>query len=202
MCINTRFRGATFVLVVFGLYLVPLCAKANGLVGTSVTGSLFFSGLPSNYYDPANGYVPSGYLNTAGITVTIAAPAVEFGFMDAHNTDLANFSASQFTIEDVLDSTAGGADTPWTMTFDDPAFATMSFAKASDSFPHGGLTLTRIGTTKISLSWAGGPVTANDDYTSTFVVVTPIPEPATWTMLLGGLGVAVAIQRLRRAVRA
>ena len=178
--------------------LLPQYARANGLIGTSVTGSLEFGSSITNYYDPANGYVPSGYLNTAGTTVTVATPAVEFGFEDAHNTDSANFSASQFTIEDSLDPTAGGSDNPWTMTFTDSAFAGQSLAKATDFFPNGGLNYSITGTT-ITISWAGGPIKANDDYTSTFVIQT-IPEPSTWAAVgTGAVALALVVRRKRRA---
>ncbi len=179
---------------------MPLRAKANGLIGTSVTGKLMFSGGTTNYYDPANGFVPaSGYLNAGGTTVTIASPAVEFGFQDAHNTDSANFSASQFTIEDVLDPTAGGTDTPFTMTFTDSAFAGQSLAKATDFFPNGGLSFSLVGST-VTVSWAGGPISANDDYTSTFVIRT-IPEPSTWVVLgAGSVVLALVLRRKRRVL--
>jgi hypothetical protein len=197
MEINTRLRLAACVTAGCCLSLLPLPAKANGLIGTSVTGGLYFEGNPANYFDPANDYVPDGYLNTAGTTVTIESPEPEFGFADSANTDLANFSASQFTIEDVLSSTAGGSDNPWTMTFTDTAFTGMSFAKVTDFFPNGGLTDSLVGDL-LTISWAGGPVNANDDYTSTFTV-SLVPEPATWAMVCAGAaGLALALRRRRQ----
>ena len=192
-------RGAIYLLAGFCLALLPARAGANGLIGTSVTGSLIFAGLTANYYDPANGYVPSGYENTAGTTVTVASPAVEFGFQDSGNTDLANFSASQFTIEDILSANAavGGIDTAFTMSFTDPAFSGLGFAKATDSFPHGGLTYSITGTT-ITIHWAGGTINPNDDYTSTFTMAT-VPEPSTWAALVAGMG-AVILALRRRAL--
>ncbi len=188
---------AVFVVASFGLALLPLHAGAAGLTGTSVTGTLTFSGGTTNYYDPANGFVPSsGYLNASSPTVTIASPAVEFGFNDNVNLDFANFSASQFTIEDVVET--GPANAPFTMTFTDAAFSGMAFAKVSDSFTHGGLTATLVGN-KVTINWAGGTVTAGDDYTSTFTMV-PVPEPSTWA--LAGLGAAALALATRRQFRA
>ena len=182
-----------------GLALLPLHAKANGLIGTSVTGAVYFGTLPDNYFDPANGFVPAGYENTAGTTVTIASPAVEFGFADSSNTDLANFSATQFTIEDVLSGSAGGSDNPFTMTFTDTAFAGQSFTQVSDSFPTGGLTGTLVGNT-FTVSWAGGPVVANDDFTSTFVV-SAVPEPSTWAAVgCGAVALGLMLRARRRAL--
>lgn len=201
MTINYLRSRTGYILAGFCLVLIPLGAKANGLIGTSVTGKLMFAGFTANYYDSANGFVPaSGYLNSGGATtVTVASPAVEFGFQDAHNTDSANFSASQFTIEDVLDPTAGGTDTPFVMTFTDTAFAGQSLTKATDFFPNGGLSYSVSGTT-ITISWGGGPINSNDDYTSTFVIKA-VPEPSTWAALATGAGALVfALRRKRNAV--
>ena len=174
-------------------------ARANGLIGSSVTGSLEF-GSAINYFDPANGFVPSsGYENSAGTTVTIAAPAVEFGFQDSGNTDFVNFSATQFTVEDVLASTAGGSDNPFTMSFTDTAFTGLGFLKATDSFPHGGLTYSLAGDV-VTIKWGGGTVSANDDYTSTFTMAV-VPEPSTWAAAAVGAGVvALALRRKRRVL--
>lgn len=186
---------ARFLFAALCLGLLPLAAQGSGLTGSSVTGSLTFDGNPTNYFDPANGFVPPGYLNTMGTTVTIQAPAVEFGFDDGTNLDLANFSASQFTIEDVVEAAGPSAsNAPFTMTFTDSAFMGMTFNKVSDSFPNGGLSYAVTGST-ITISWAGGPVTANDDYTSTFTVV---PEPSTWATALVGMGLLGCALRFRR----
>ena len=198
---RNHYCSATFLVLGFGLGCLPLSAQADGLVGTSVTGGLFFSGNPNNYFDPANGFVPSsGYENSAGTTVSIASPAVEFGFADSGNTDLANFSATQFTIEDVLASTAGGLDNPFTMTFTDTAFTGQSFTQVSDSFPTGGLTGTLVGDT-FTVSWAGGPIVANDDFTSTFVV-SAVPEPSTWATVGIAVGALSLALRRRRPAQA
>ena len=197
---SIRLRHATYFLCSLGLGLLPLHARANGLIGTSVTGGLFFSGGTTNFYDPANGYVPtSGYENTSGTTVSIASPAVEFGFADSGNTDFANFSATQFTIEDVLASTAGGTDNPFTMTFIDTAFTGLGFQQATNSFP-GTLTASLVGD-KVTISWTGSTVHANDDYTSTFVMAT-VPEPATWPAAGLAAGALALVLWRRRAARA
>ena len=192
---SIRFRNAPYLLCSLGLGLLPLHAHANGLIGTSVTGNLTFSGGTINYYDPANGYVPSsGYENASGTTVSIASPAVEFGFNDNVNLDMANFSASQFTIEDVVE--AGPSDSSVLMTFTDSAFNGMSFAKATDFFPNGGLTYSVSGST-LTIKWAGGVVAAGDDYTSTFTVKA-VPEPSTWAAVgMGFGGLALVLWRKR-----
>ena len=194
---SIRFRHATYLLCSLGLGLLPLHARANGLIGTSVTGGIFFGGGTINYFDPANGFVPSsGYENTAGTTVSIASPAVEFGFNDNVNLDMANFSASQFTIEDVVES--GPSDAPFTMAFTDSAFNGLSFTKATDSFPDGGLTYSVSGST-VTIKWAGGTVATGDDYASTFTVKA-VPEPSTWAAVGLGFGGLAFVLRRKRAL--
>ena len=189
-------RLAAVLLAAFGLSSLPYHAQANGLIGSSVTGSLEF-GSTTNYFDPTNGYVPtSGYENSAGTTVTVASPAVEFGFADSGNTDFTNFSATQFTVEDVLASTAGGTDNAFTMSFTDTAFTGLGFLKATDSFPHGGLTYSLVGDV-VTIHWGGGTVSANDDYTSTFTMAV-VPEPSTWAAIAMGTGALVLVLLRKR----
>lgn len=192
------FSRSNVAILIAGICLafLPIGARAAGLIGTSVTGKLMFASNPTNYYDPANGFVPaSGYLNAAGPTVTVAAPAVEFGFDDGVNLDTVNFSASQFTIEDVVEQ--GPFNAPFTMTFTDSAFAGQTFVKATDFFP-GGLTYSVSGTT-LTVNWAGGAVTAGDDYTSTFTVRV-VPEPSTWAAVAMGMGGLALVLRCKRRV--
>jgi hypothetical protein len=71
--------------------------RATFLLGTQVTGDMNISG--TNYFDPANGFVPAGYGNSSpgGITVTIANPLIEFGYHDGVNTNTVNFTDTGFT---------------------------------------------------------------------------------------------------------
>jgi hypothetical protein len=200
MVVNIRGRIAAGLFAGICLGFVPVASKANVLIGSSVTGALYFGVNPTNYFDPANNYVPAGYLNDMSTTVTISAPAVEFGFADANNTDIVNFSAAQFTVEDVLSSTAGGIDSPFTMTFTDPAFAGLTLNQVSDSFPNGGLSVFLTGT-KITATWGGGQVNANDDFTSTSTYQL-VPEPSTWALLGLSAGAVALALRLKRRLRA
>jgi hypothetical protein len=45
---------------------------------TTIFGSLEFAGVTGNFYDPNNGFVPSGFGNSGGLPVTLGA-GVEFG---------------------------------------------------------------------------------------------------------------------------
>lgn len=173
---------------------VARTSQAAGVIGTSVTGSLNFNGGSTNYFDPSNGFVPAGYLNQSGTTVSIASPAVEFGFDDGFNTDTANFSAFQFTIEDSVAGDGGAG--AFTMTFVDAAFSGLTLNQATDFFP-GGLSYSLVGST-ITINWAGGPVLGGDDYTSTFTLAA-VPEPSTWALLgFGAVGAGVVALRRRQ----
>lgn len=191
--------GLASLLAVGALMVVPHFASAQ-LTGTQVTGSLIFGGSGPNFFDPASGFVPNGYLNkTEGTTVTIAEPGIEFGFADAANTDIANFTANQLTVTDVVGS-LGAA--PWTMTFTDPSFS--SIEKISDSFTHGGITSSLAGDT-ITLSWAG---LSNDNintaatFTAVFNVgsgTSAVPEPGTIALFATSSLTGAAFLLRRRA---
>ncbi|MBE7158532.1 MAG: PEP-CTERM sorting domain-containing protein [Rhodospirillales bacterium] len=191
-------KSVLFPLLTAALVTAAHTNRAAGLIGTSVNGSLTFGSAATNYFDPNNGFVPPGYLNTSGTTVSIASPAVEFGFADGDNTDTANFSAFQFTLEDTVTASASVSvsDNPFTMTFTDPAFSGLTLNKVTDFFP-GGLTYSLVGST-ITVHWAGGSVRTNDDYTSTFTLVA-VPEPSGWAMVsLGAAGAGLVALRRRR----
>ena len=187
-------RAATLALAL-GLAMV-VSGRAEGafLIGTQVTGSLGFGGGTTNYFDPNNGFVPTGYLNkTSGTTVTIAEPAIEFGFSDGSNTDTANFTDTQLVVTDV--STSGGASV--LMTFTDAAFANTTVSIASSNFT--GLTATRSGNT---ITVAYGSFSTIGTFTGTINITSPssVPEPASVVMLalgLAGLGFAASRRRSR-----
>ena len=75
------------------------------LIGTSVSGVLQFpSQNPNNYFDPANGFVPSGFGNSAphGPNNVIIGSEIEFGFRGTNQhstiTDTADFTGTQVTV--------------------------------------------------------------------------------------------------------
>jgi hypothetical protein len=118
-------------------------------VGTPITGSLNFDGNPPNFYDPANGGVPTGqgYLNASdqqnSPTVSLSNTAVEFGYTDANNTDTANFTTTgptttTLTIQDV----SSLASAPEEQTFISNGFIGATLTQISDTFPAGnGITI-------------------------------------------------------------
>lgn len=150
-----------------------------GLLGSTVTGSLKFGGGANNYFDPVQGYVPAGFLNTSSPTVVIAEPAIEFGFQDGSNRDTANFTDTQLIVTDTVFSGAGD----WIMSFTSAAFSSMTIAEISDTFPNGGVTGSLTGNS-IKLSWAG----TNSAIGTVTVTFSLVPEPATLSLAaIGGL---------------
>ncbi len=169
-------------------------AKAGMVIlGTQVTGTLNFPALGGlNYFDPANRSVPSGFLNAAGPTVTIAEPAIEFGFQDFANRDTANFTDTQLIVTDIVSFGAA----PFFMTFTDAAFTDLSLV--SSNFP--GLTGSISGnviTISSSRNFTRGTYTAIFNVNASAAV--PEPSSLALTASAAALGFATWIRRRKRA---
>ena len=139
------------------------------LVGTQVTGALYFVGYTQNFFDPANGRVPPGYLNVTGTTVTISSNAVEFGYADGTVTITADFTSAQLVVTDTPVLT--GHYNPIQMVFTNSAFSSLS--TVFDSFPSGGMTGSLSGDV-ITLNWAGGNLTNGETLQVVFNVNAPV----------------------------
>ncbi len=151
-----------------GVVLVMSQPARATLIGTQVTGALYFAGSLQNYFDPVNGLVPAGYLNVAGTTVTISSNAEEYGFADTTATITADFTGMKLTITDTPQSTA--SYNPLEMVFTNSAFTNL--ATVSDGFPNGGMAGSLSGGV-ITLNWAGGYVTNGVSLRAVFNVSVP-----------------------------
>jgi hypothetical protein len=149
-----------------------------------------FAGNATNLFDPINGHVPLGFSNTAGTTVTVVNPGVEFGFQDPHNTITVDITSSQIIITDVL--ITNGTNGALTFTLKDSAFSNIS--SVSDNFAGGDFSL--VGDTfTFTTSSFPGPGTFNAVFN-----VGAVLEPSTWAMMiLGFAGVGYMAYRRRKS---
>jgi hypothetical protein len=195
-------------------------SHAEPILGSQVSGGLFFGNDAPNWFDSANARVPSGFLNSSGPpNVTIAAASIEFGFRDAlpnpMNRNTADFTGTQLIVIDTIQGTSAR----FRMVFTDAAFLGATLTELSDTFPNGGVNGILSGDT-ITLTWAGtGGVPAFTPFTkgTPFTVVfdlTPAPSaspptgaadiasaPEPTSLLLFGGVVLGAAAVLRKRIR-
>lgn len=162
----------------------PICFAS--LIGTTVTGDLNFAGGTTNFYDPANGFVPAtGYQNSPDAKdspTVIIVGGNEFGFEDGANLDVTSFSATGFTFTDTPIATTNNASI--TLTLTNTAFA--SVTEVTNSFP--GLTFGVAGDV-ITLNIPAFSVTLGEPLAASFSVTSPtspVPEPSSVALLLVG----------------
>jgi PEP-CTERM motif len=192
--------SAQFTLLPSGVVPPPPATVSPALVLSNVVGALFFGGSATNFFDPANGFVPTGFGNKAsGPTVTIANGVVEYGFADGANTDTVDFTDSTLSIGDVATTTAGAA--PFQMVFSDPRFVGLSLTEISDTFGGTGITGTLVGDT-ITLTFFGGdgPFNSSAQFTLLPAADNAVPEPS--SLIMAGLSGLVGVGTwLRRGVQ-
>ncbi len=172
------------------------CPSWGALIGTTVTGSLTFSsGNPNNFFNPANGFVPARFENAAGTHVTISDSAVEFGFNDGANRDIANFIDGQLIIRDRARGGAGSV--AYTLTFTDPVFAGLSLVSSTFTKP---LDYSIVGD---EIEITVPKFSRNGRYRAVFAL-TSTPEPGSFGMLglsVGLLALGGAKWRSRRLIK-
>jgi PEP-CTERM motif len=162
----------------------------GALIGTSVTGSLNFDGNPANFFDPANGFVPARFENAAGPAVTIDDSALEFGFNDGANRDIANFTDGRLVIRD---RATGGGSQKITLTFTDDAFAGISLVSSNFRKP---VQYDILGD-EIDITI---PKFSRDGRYRAVFDITSTPEPESLGLIGLGIGVlALASRKFRKA---
>src|ERR1700733_7532596 len=129
----------SFLFAVFALtsgVLAPGMVSAATLTGSSVSGQMLISDSPPNYFDPANGFVPSGYGNSSphGPNNVTIGSGVEFGYQDTANAITADFTGTGVTLQDVSTSPLSVSIS---FLFTDTLFAGATITAGSDNFPNG-----------------------------------------------------------------
>jgi hypothetical protein len=162
----------SFLLALASAFVTSATVRATTLIGTQVTGVLYIAGNPANYFDPANHWVPAGYLNAAGTTVTISSNAVEFGYFDGTTTITADFGKTHLVVK--FSPVLSGNYLPIQLAFTNSAFSSLS--PVSDNFPYGGSGGLLSGNV-ISLNWMGGYVTNGQILEAVFGVNLPSAPP-------------------------
>ena len=178
-------------LIILGSAVMAVSTAHAQLLGAAVNGQFNINGdLSTNYFDKANGFVPSGYLNsgpTGTTNVVISNPAKEFGFYDGANLDEANFTANTLTVHDLPDS-GGAVATKYTFT--SSTFAGLTMNQTSNNFA--GLTATLVG----NVVTVDIPAFASGEHTAAFTF-TSVPEPASFAAV--GIGLAMLIRRRKKS---
>ena len=174
-------------LLIVSLAVMSVASANAQLLGAGIFGNMMVGGNSTpNYFDPANGFVPAGYLNTAGPSVTIANPAKEFGYDDGLNLDEADFTANTLTLRDI----SQGGSIPVKYQFSCNAFIGLTCTQISSTFPS--ITKTLVGNL---LTIDAPTIGAAGTYTAVFQF-TAVPEPASIAAV--GLGLAFLIRRRRK----
>ena len=177
-------------------------SASPALAGTTITGSIQIDGHSTNYYDPANHAVPSGYGNSLTATNVTVGTGIEFGYdSKGFGTNTADFTPTSLKLTDISDEI--GIDHPWVQTFisstpeffnNIKTFGTPSIADLNFSVTGDTLTVTH----GSFLDQSGHPETFTANFTFDGPVASAAPEPATWGMMLVGFGTMGASMRYRR----
>jgi hypothetical protein len=158
------------------------------LIGSTVAGSLVYTGSSLNAFDTANGVVPTaGYGNSSGSTSIIVGSGVEFGVSNGILTYTYNFSDTSLHVTNA--AAILSPENSYSAAFTDPAFTS----------------LTVLGNTMVGLSagLSGDMLTLNfaghfapnyvigDLGTADFLLAPPLasPVPEESTFILLGIGI-------------
>lgn len=180
------------------LVLSPALASA-GVLGTTVTGGMYFGSNTNNYFNSSLGWVPGGCQNSGAgsASVVVVDPTAEFCFADGANTNTAQFTDTTLSVTDLV---TGGAIN-WKMTFAFAPNTVLGVTETSDSFNNGGVNYSFVNDI-LTLTWAGtssGGLNLNAMYTLRAAPTNDVPEPAPLALVALALLAAGAARYKRKA---
>ena len=171
------------VLALASAISVTACGAASA---TTIDGSVTFGGSGStNYFDPANGFVPAGYGNSSpnGPSAVSVGAGVEFAYADPTNADTADFTTTSLVVQDICLGICS-ANNSFEMIFTASTAGFFSgLALATDTL---GLTYGLVGDT-LTVDFAGGDVSGTAAANFTFSG-SATPLPAALPLFASGLG--------------
>jgi hypothetical protein len=166
-----------------------LLASSMPASAVTITGVMDIFG--SNYFDPANGFVPAGYGNQSGTSVVIGS-GIEFGFDDGANLDTADFTNTSLTISDLTGPNHNSVPISYSFTADVAGFfgnlhlvsssLPGTYSVSGNTLTYNADAISDSGTRSVVFSFSGGAV----------------PEPASWAMFIGGFGLIGGAMRRRK----
>ena len=162
-----------FVLSLLVLGAAPVAGWAQ-MTGDSVTGGLYFTGNPTNYFDTANGHVP-GLSSGIQPLATVADPDgsyVEFMFVDVFSDIDVDVDDSTITVSQRLNGPTGVSPFPWVININDIDARVTGYSILSSNIP--GLV---INTTDSSVTFSFPGAELQGDITATVEIIMEPPQP-------------------------
>lgn len=183
MNVSMLFRSATAALLFAGTLAMPTSAAT--LLGDFITASYLFPNADSVFTDTA--------FVSPSPTFTVVAGPEATGTVD-FSSQTFDFEASSFTLTLLNDVFFTPADfNGWQFVNNSKAFDAITSVTGIDP--------TRVTTSDntLRINWQNIAFRANDVITVDFGA-SVVPEPASWMLMIGGLGLAGAAMRRRRVV--
>ena len=177
------------------------CAIASPACATTLDGFLGFGGGGTNFFDPANLFVPAGFGNSSSPNAVLVGAGVEFGYQDGAALIQADFTSSTLTLTDNCHQSSGCSflSVHLVFTASTPGFfSNFQGVGGTNDFPNTkGFSL--VGDT-VTLDWSGGQAAFGETFDAdfSFGAASATPLPAALPMFIGGAGLIGLLTRRNR----